>query len=206
MKYIIIDIEANIPFDNTKPQHEIIELGAVMLNESLHPIKTFKSFVRPIIVSKLSKGIRRKTKIKQYQINRANNLIVVLEKFFRWANYKNYNSITNNYLLCSWSTSDYIMLKDNFKLYGITDYSDINLNNYCNIQEQFAIIKDLNYTPSLDHALKLLNIVPFGQKHRALNDAINASKVFINIFNNINSFEFCHICLKHQCSKIHKSV
>jgi len=95
--------------------------------------------------------------------------------------------------------SDYNFIKDNISLYNIPISFVDNLSfldNYCNIQEQLSIINNLKNNLSLSHTLEFLNITSDDQNHRALNDAINTSKVFKNIYNQIKILEVYSNCLK----------
>jgi len=131
----------------------------------------------------------------QYQINRE---VIVIENFIKWINYN--LSKRNNYIICDWSISNYNLIKENINLYNIP-LSFVNnlsfLNNYCNIQEQISIINNFENNLSLSHALEFLNISSSGQKHRALNDAINASKIFKNIYNQKKDFRNMSKLLKN---------
>ena len=63
MQYIILDLEWNTAFDKRRKEfvNEIIEFGAVKLDEHLEEVDTFSSFVKPVIEKKLTSRVRKLT-------------------------------------------------------------------------------------------------------------------------------------------------
>lgn len=178
MNYIVFDLELNSkPFKSSIP-NEIIEIGAVKLNNKLEVIERFQSFVKPKHFPKLFRTIKAKTKISQVDIDNAKNFNVVLKSFKKW--------IGKEYILFSWGYDDFYHLKTNCDLYQLNiDW----ILRFIDIQKQFSRIHNFEkgrYS-SLKDALNLLNIpLSEDELHRADIDAEYTAKIFIDIFNKIN--------------------
>ncbi|MDG1480076.1 MAG: exonuclease domain-containing protein [Myxococcota bacterium] len=77
MRFIVVDLEATCWSESEDPvlsarqaeESEIIEIGAVMLNESLQPAGEFQRFVRPVLHPKLSAFCTRLTSITQADVD-----------------------------------------------------------------------------------------------------------------------------------------
>ncbi len=85
MNYIVLDTEFNQPSPQLfnpktkfKPNKicpfELIEIGAVKLNEKWEKIDTFKIFIKPVIYFSLCPIIKRKTKISSKDLKKEYHL------------------------------------------------------------------------------------------------------------------------------------
>lgn len=178
MNYIIFDLELNSkPFKNRHP-NEIIEIGAVKLNDNLEVAGTFQSFVRPKIYKKLFKVIKQKTDIKQEDINNAEDFKCVLAKFKDW--------IDRDYILCSWGYDDIHHLRSNCRLHRL---SAKWIKNPFDIQKQFSIQNGLpaGQVSSLGNALGVLGVNVDEKLHRADIDAKYTADIFIRLKNDSGS-------------------
>ena len=79
MQYIILDLEWNTAFDKRRKEfvNEIIEFGAVKLDEQLEEIDTFSSFVKPVIEKKLTSRVRKLTHITNEDVQNAEKYLPV---------------------------------------------------------------------------------------------------------------------------------
>lgn len=71
MNYIIFDLEATCWENDHKRQNEIIEIGAVKLNEGLKTVSDFQIFVKPALSPQLSDFCKRLTSISQADVDAA---------------------------------------------------------------------------------------------------------------------------------------
>ncbi|SHK13129.1 3'-5' exonuclease [Tepidibacter formicigenes] len=177
MNYIVFDLELNSKPFKSKIPNEIVEIGAVKINENLEIIDRFQSFIKPKYFPKLFRTIKKKTKISQVDINNAQSFDTVLNFFKNW--------IGKEYILFSWGYDDYYHFKTNCTLHEL----DINwLYKFVNIQKQFAHIYkfEKGQYPSLKNALNKLDI-PLEEDdfHRADIDAEYTAKIFIKVFNKL---------------------
>lgn len=177
MNYIVFDLELNSkPFKNRHP-NEIIEIGAVKMDESLNCVDQFQSFIEPRVYKKLFSIVKQKTNISQEDINGADNLKSVLTRFKQW--------IGGDYVLCTWGQDDIHHLKTNCSFNRIGSKW---IKKCINVQKQFSKIYSLplGQTHSLKNALKLLDIPVGDNLHRALADAEYTAMIFRKIFEKID--------------------
>ena len=174
MNYIIYDLEWNQPPDElsvvTDPiclEGEIVELGAVKLNEQFQPVEEFRRFVKPEYYPKMHKRIASLTGITDKILaEQGVSFPEMYESFTSWCGAE--------YTLMSWSMSDLPILIDNLLLHGM-DVS--RLPECCDIQRIFSReIMRGSTRYSLDTALAILK-EKGDTAHDALNDARNTAKV-----------------------------
>jgi 3'-5' exoribonuclease 1 len=172
MNFIIYDLEATC-WEGSPPdmESEIIEIGAYRLNEFGEVRGKFDRFVRPVINPTLSSFCKQLTTIEQVDVNRAATFPTVLEEFLHWAKID-----TEDYLLCSWGGYDKRMLTKDCKLHRL-DYDWVE--EHINLKEQYAKISRIRNSIGLQKAL-LREQIPFtGIPHRAISDAENLVKLFL---------------------------
>ncbi|HHV29903.1 3'-5' exonuclease [Acetivibrio mesophilus] len=191
MNYIVYDLELNSkPFKSSIP-NEIIEVGAIKLNDNLQEIGVFSSFIKPKYFKKLFPVVKQKTKITQEDINNADNFRNIIKQFIGW--------IGDDYILISWGHDDVHNLMLNCKYNRIrTDWLKRNID----IQKQFSSIHELppGQRYSLENALTLIGVEIGENLHRALNDAEYTAKIFTSIFDRLDLevFNTVHIKNKHK--------
>ena len=177
LNYVVFDLELNSkPFKNSIP-NEIIEIGAVKLDNNLQIIDRYQSFIKPKHFSKLFRTIKQKTKIQQTDIDSANSFSQVFNEFKNW--------VSSDVILFSWGYDDYYHLKSNCLLHGLELPYE---NNFIDLQKQFSIINkfEKGKYSSLKDALLLLDIPLLEEGlHRADMDAEYTAKIFINVFDKI---------------------
>ncbi|GAE89011.1 3'-5' exonuclease [Acetivibrio straminisolvens] len=195
MNYIVYDLELNSkPFKSSIP-NEIIEIGAIKLNENLQEIGVFSSFIKPKHFKKLFPVVKQKTKITQDQINSADSFRNVIKQFIRW--------IGDDFILISWGHDDVHNLILNCKFNRIrTDWLKRNID----IQKQFSTIYNLpsGQRYSLENALSLIGVEIGENLHRALNDAEYTAKIFASIFDKLDLKVYNTVHIKNKYKRIFK--
>lgn len=179
MNYIIFDLEATCWQVKSKENtNEIIEIGAICIDQNLVIKNEFSKFVRPILTNKLSDFCKELTSIKQIDIAQADSFGKVIEEFKKWI-----RQDEQEYVLCSWGFYDKTQLGKDCKLHGLeSDW----IKKHISIKHQFAKFK--NSKPlGMAAALKMENLVLEGTHHRGIDDARNIAKLFLK---NFASFEF----------------
>ena len=173
MNFIIYDLEAtcwNQDAFKLRPQ-EIIEIGALSLNNFGEIQDTFSSLIKPTLYPDLSIFCQELTNITTQDTNKAPLFPVVLEQFLDWVN------IEEDYILCSWGHFDKKMFIQDCKLHHIgSEWTD----NHINLKRQYLDFKKLKRSVGLSHALEIDGYEFEGNQHRALPDAENLAVLFVH--------------------------
>lgn len=174
-KYVVLDLEMCRIFSRLHPdidlRTEIIQLGAVVLNESYEIIDSFNTFVSPQFGS-IDKKIKRLTGITYWHVKDAPNFKDVIECFFKW--------VPKDAKFVAWSESDEKQLRDEMfiKDIEISEFDDVE---WIDCQMLFSDKLDTAKNYSLAEAVRLAMIDFEEQEHDALIDAINTAKLFKKI-------------------------
>lgn len=167
MNYIVFDLEATC--GKGIDRSEIIEIGAVKLDDNLNIIDTFSYFVKPIINPSLTPFCKDLTSIKQEDVDNADIFPFVINLFKLF--------IGNDYWLCSWGHYDKKQLKSDCELHELPiDW----INNHISLKHQFKVSGGKRV--GMKTALKLLDIPMTGTHHRGIDDSINITKIFVKCF------------------------
>lgn len=177
MNYIVLDMEWNQPF---KPKNmirkpvtlygEIVQIGAVKLDENYHIVDTFKILVKPVHYSKMCNKVAKLTKITNQDLEYGLPFPVALKHFRNWC--------TDEFVFLTWGENDVDVLRDNIILHGL----DPSWLPCCyNIQLIFnAQVSKEQRQYSLSDAMEMLgqNALP---AHDALHDARNTVTVCMHL-------------------------
>ena len=169
MQYILLDLEWNgMPLYKTGGYfNEIIEFGAVKLNDRIEEIDTFKTCVRPTIHKKLTGRVKRLTHISNDEVKKADYFVATYNKFKKWVG-------TEENCFLTWGTGDILVILENFKQFDMPYELDI-MDYYCDAQVlcQQALGIDGSKQPGLSAIAEQLGI-PCDDKemHRALDDSL----------------------------------
>ena len=107
LQYIIFDLEWNCAFyGKDKHIHEIIEIGAVLLDENFNEIDRFSQFVRPTTTKKLNKYVKNLTHITDQDVNSAADFKTVLHEFEQFKRQP-------DTIYMTWSDTDLHVLSEN---------------------------------------------------------------------------------------------
>ena len=175
MNYIILDLEFNsTKIANTdKHINEIIEIGAVKLNDRFIEYDSFTSMVKPIFSKKLNSFVKKITSISDSELKKANTFDVVIDKFIKWCD------ADENTIFLTWSDTDLHVLVENYK--EILKYDSVDfIKNYADLQKyiQNFIKTENNNQISLKSAAEFYNINTENFKlHRAEDDSRVCGKI-----------------------------
>jgi len=174
MNFIIFDLEATCWETEREAQgktQEIIEIGAVKLDEDGNVIDTFGKFIRPVAHSQLSAFCTKLTTITQVDVNRADLFVDVIEDFKTWIGFYD----DEEYLLCSWGFFDQRALERNCKYHQLdAEWT----KSHINLKEQYPKIVGTYRSIGLRKAVEREGFEWEGIHHRGISDAINLAKVF----------------------------
>lgn len=174
MNYIIFDLEWNQPADERaavqEPVYlngEIVEIGAVKLDDSFRPIDELRLYIAPKHYTRMHHKVVSLTGITdKFLAEQGIPFPEAYRKFIEWCG--------EEYAFMTWSMNDMPMLVDNMVLHGM----DLSALPECyDVQRIFSReIMRGNTRYSLETALSLLK--EQGDKaHDALHDARNTAKI-----------------------------
>lgn len=175
MKYVVIDFEfTDIP--KTKKnlryitKHEIIEIGAVKLDEKCNRIDTFSLFVKPEF-SPLAPHCAALTGISNSDLENA----PVFEEAFKLLEYWLGD---DEYKIYTWSDSDKTQFTKECMMKGLNNkFSNIIGRHWTDLQKLFSRFSGIRQRMQLEKALNSLDIKIEGKMHRAIDDAINTAEI-----------------------------
>lgn len=175
MNYIILDLEATCWEDRAlKNTSEIIEIGAVRVNENQEITGEFCRFIRPQLHPELSDFCKSLTTITQAEIDAAAPFPEVLEEFLRWI-----SEGDQPYLLGSWGFYDRNQLEKDCKLHGLDSSW---LAPHMSIKHQHAPLTGARRPMGMAGALAREGLALVGTHHRGIDDARNITQIFLKYF------------------------
>lgn len=188
-KYIVMDLEFNQSTTRFRSEkngillsNEIIEIGAVKLNEKLEQVDTFKSFIKPTAYPKINDMVHKLTSITTEMVWEGGDFDDVIKSFLDWCG--------EDYVFVTWSDNDIFALEDNMLYHGMEIDS---LPECYDIQAMFDDQISMNErSMALNYAIWKLGIkVSGGELHEALYDAMNTSEVFkrLDISDGLGDYE-----------------
>ena len=174
-KYAIVDLEmCNVPRSARKEEYhsrsEIIQIGAVLLDEKYEICDRFVTFVHPQY-GVIDNFIRNLTGITQKDTADAPLLEEALKAFAAW--------LPEDAVLVSWSESDEYQVRRELELKGLEiDGLAPYLDNWIDCQQTFADKMDTDRCYNLTEALSVAGIIYDDGAHDALVDAKNTALLF----------------------------
>jgi len=178
MNYIIFDLEWNQGVSHGEKRDkklplEIVEIGAVKLNEEREMISEFSQLVKPQIYQEMHSITRKIIHIQMEELQKGKYFEEVMADFLDWCGEET--------VFCTWGTLDLLELQRNMEYYNMKPLSDKPIKYY-DIQKLFSLAyEDGKSRRTLEYAIDLLCIkkdIPF---HRAFSDAYYTAKIFDKI-------------------------
>lgn len=169
-QFIILDLEWNTAFSVKERRYvnEIIEFGALKLDENLHQLSDFNAFVHPEISKHVNDRVKKLTGIQDANLTNAKSFEEVCNDFTNWI------GDVEHSLLITWDETDVRTLIDNSKYYLKTPYLPF-LSHYLNVQDVFMQVYKMpkSQRVGLSNAAKIAGIDPEQfVHHRALGDCL----------------------------------
>lgn len=175
MNYIVLDLEWNqtpngkgtgepgLPF-------EILEIGAVKLDENFKIISRFSQLIRPQVYRKLNRITKSIIQMNIEDLQYCSTFLQVGARFLKWCD--------KDYVFCTWGSMDLTELQRNYRYYGMeTGWSCPFL--YYDLQKIFHLQYDQDdkNMKSLEAAVDQLGIAKKMKFHRASEDAEYTARV-----------------------------
>lgn len=184
MSFIVFDLEFNQAYngksadaseESLKCPFEIIQIGAVKLNDKLETVATLDRLVKPYIFPKLHPFIKEMTGITKNNLSSAKDFKEVFQEFVDLTDGK-------DTILCMWGTADMRELFRNAQFYNLN--TSLIPRKYINLQ--YYMSKFLSCEKGTNIGLKstveLLGIPHNNEFHNAYNDAYFTAEIFKRIY------------------------
>ena len=168
MDYIVLDLEWNqcpegkaeaveqIPF-------EIIEIGAVKVNEKKEIVGEFSELIRPQVYKEMDSHIGEIVHVTMEDLEKGRPFLDVMKDFLAWCG--------EDYVFATWGPMDLVELQKNMKYYGMQTFSNKPFFYY-DVQKLFSVFFDTDkQIRNLAYAVDFFHIEETKEFHSAINDA-----------------------------------
>lgn len=174
---LVIDLEATCSNDEsiTGSNMEIIEIGACWVNPGGEILDTFQTFVRPVVNRILTSFCTELTTIRQDQVDGAPTFDQVAPLLQEFA----LKHLEQNSIWASWGAYDRNQFEFDSARHGVEN--PVTHLPHANLKKLFAKKRKIKRVGMMG-ALQIAGIEHTGEHHRALDDAINISKLLKGLF------------------------
>ncbi|MCR5272950.1 MAG: exonuclease domain-containing protein [Lachnospiraceae bacterium] len=198
MKSIIVDFEMN-PVDKKYEEEydicskEIIEVGAIKLDEDMNEISQFKCYFKPEYNTEIDYIINNITGISYDMVKNEKTFTEAVGDFVDWC------AKDGEFRVYAWSNCDRAQFMKELTLKNIKITSEIcaMMNNWEDFQRMFDIAVKACHSTSLENALKMVGLNFEGRAHDGMDDAINTARLFA-LFNDSEKFKPISNSLKEK--------
>ena len=189
MKHIVVDLEMNKIQYKSEVRAicamETIEIGAVMLDDNLQEVSSFRTYVKPEYNDCIMPKISKLTGITDAMVMNAPKFKEALKMFTNWC-----MGTGDDITIYAWSDSDYNQIRKEIELknYVLSDAEgQIMGNEWTDFQQRFDSHLGFERQVSLKMALEMAGIDFSGREHDALDDARNTAEL-LQIFSDKKLF------------------
>jgi len=177
MSIVILDLEWNGAYSKRLHGYinEIIEFGAVKLDQKLNITDRFSCFVKPQVGKKISSIISDLTSITDAHLSDAMPFLQVMSRFRKWA---------GDCVIATWGTSDILALIENCRYFGGLDTVPF-LQKYVDLQvyAEQKLEADGKEQMGLSKAAELCGVDESQlDHHRALDDSVLTAMVLEKLY------------------------
>ena len=178
MNYIVFDLEWNqCPYgkqrENPRLPFEIIEIGAVKLNERKEFLDTFRALIRPVVYGRLHFQTMKVVGLTNADLKTGVPFAEAAESFLKWCG--------SDCRFCTWGSLDLMELQRNLAFFGMRDRLRGPII-YEDVQKLFAIAYETrSVRRALSYAVDYLKLPEEGGFHFAKADAVYTAKVLQQI-------------------------
>ena len=174
INYIVLDLEWNqsntgLEEEVSRLPFEIIEFGAIKLNDDCVMISEFNELVRPVVYQEMHRITSKLIHMQMEELERGRPFAEVAGEFLDWCG--------EDVFFCTWGATDLTELQRNMKYHNMEPLSDGPIA-FLDVQKLFSIaFEDRKTRRTLEFAIDYLGIekdIPF---HRAFSDAYYTAKV-----------------------------
>lgn len=178
MNYVVFDLEWNqCPYGKDREvkslPFEIIEIGAVKLDQGRNIVDTWHRVIRPSVYKTLNYRTQEVIHLRQSDLKKGIWFPDALREFLSWAGHDS--------VFCTWGTVDLPELQRNMKYYNLLHLLRGPMHYY-DVQKLFAVqYEDMKSRRSLEYGADYFSLEKTMQFHRALSDAWYTAEIFRRI-------------------------
>lgn len=178
MNYVVFDLEWNQcpdgkDWEDERLPFEIIEIGAVKVNEEKVIVDCFHELVKPTVYKWIHNKTREVVHMDYKTLLEGEEFPEVAERFLEWCG--------EDFIFCTWGNLDLMELQRNLDYYDMLSLLPGPVVYY-DLQKMFSIcFEDGKVRRSLEYAIDSLGIQKLLSFHRALTDAYYTGMVFQKI-------------------------
>lgn len=198
MKYIVFDLEWNQGYSSKEESYkslpfEIIEIGAVKLDESFNIIDSFHRIIKPVVYTELFKYTKELIPLTEKDLSKGTDFVTACNEFLKWCRKGN-----RIYSFATWGTLDLFELQRNMAFFEVYNSFSRPLYYY-NVQYLFNIFME-KYDEtvfSLENAIKYLEMDEDKAFHSAISDAEYTAEILrhisdinISLYPSVDTYKF----------------
>ena len=173
--YIVFDLEWNqgdapVTANGKTLNFEIVEIGAIKLNEKRQKVSEFSRLIRPQVHTQMHKITGKLIHLSMEDLEKGEPFQDVASDFLKWCG--------EDYIFCSWGPLDLREFQCNLDFFGLPLLSDRPIA-FFDVQKLYSLsFDDGKSRVSLSSAAEEKNIKLDYPFHRALADAAYTAEVF----------------------------
>ncbi|MCR5468310.1 MAG: exonuclease domain-containing protein [Lachnospiraceae bacterium] len=179
MNSIILDFEMNPVKREYEEEYdicskEIIEIGAIKLDENLGEISSYMSYLKPEYNDEVDFIVNEMTGISYDMLVNQRTFSEVISEFASWC------SDGGDFKIYAWSNCDRVQFMKELTLKDIKVSNELctMINNWYDFQKIFDKEVKSYHSTSLENALKMVGLEFEGKAHDGLEDAKNTARLF----------------------------
>ena len=183
MKYIFVDFEMSrigkdFPEQRKICRMEIIEIGAIMLDESFNEVSSFKRYVKPEFARHISTAIYDLTSIDDYFLSGCKGIREELEAFAEWCLFYG-----EEIVVYAWSGNDLGQIQSEYLLKNLIPSVSLErvIESWQDLQAEYDEAVGATRSTALHKALASIGATFEGKMHDALDDARNTAALFVEM-------------------------
>lgn len=178
MDYIVVDLEWNQSpcgkgTEEKKIPFEIIEIGAVKVNEKNECVDEFHEYICPQVYLELHYHTQELLQIDMEKLKQADCFDNVIKRFFAWCG--------KEYMFCTWGSMDLTELQKNMRYYDL-GHLLVGPIRYYDAQKLFSMQFDgKKIAHTLEYAVDYMDIEKHQSFHSAIHDARYTAIIFTRL-------------------------
>ncbi len=174
MNHIVVDLEMNMiekqRHDTYNLSSELIEIGAVKMDNKFEVLDTYQSYVSPVF-GKMDAKIIELTGITDAKLKDAPHFAEAMDDFAEWIGFERAQ-------FYSWSMSDLRQFQNESKFKGYQGKIVQKMeNNWNDFQEEYSRLLGIEKKIRLNQAVSAADYEFTGAQHTALADAVNTAEI-----------------------------